>query len=151
MQAITDQCRRAAVQVGDLALEQEMDVTIARDVAGTAGARSHGAQRLLHRSEDGRVLTHAEVVVRTPNGHLGADAVIKGTRKTTATPLEIGKDAIAPLGKQPLQALFEKAFVVHHDCTRLTLSVAPKVQSALRNATRSVFCCSVKSRSKRRL
>jgi len=46
------------------------------------------------------VLTHAEIVVRAPYGDLGADAVIEGARKAAAAPLEIGKDAIPPLGAQ---------------------------------------------------
>jgi hypothetical protein len=37
------------------------------------------------------VLAHAEIVVRAPDGDLGADPVIKGARKAAAASLEIGK------------------------------------------------------------
>jgi len=39
--------------------------------------------------------------------------MIKGARKPAAAPLEIGEDAVPPLGAQRLQALFEEAVVVH--------------------------------------
>src|SRR5438132_1149327 len=44
---------------------------------------------------------------------LGTDPVIEGARKTPATPLEIGKDAIPPLGVQRAEALSEEALVIH--------------------------------------
>jgi hypothetical protein len=76
------------VQIGDLVLEQEMEMIIAGDVAGDAGA--HRAQRLRHRHQHRRVLAHAEIVVRAPDGDLGADAVMEGSREISAAPLEIG-------------------------------------------------------------
>jgi len=59
------------------------------------------------------VLPHAEIVVRAPDGHLGADAVVEGPRKPPASPLEIGKDAVPPLGAQRVEALSEEALVIH--------------------------------------
>ena len=59
------------------------------------------------------MLAHAEIVVRAPHRNLGADAVIKGARKAPAAPFKIGKDAVPALGAQPIQALFEKGFVIH--------------------------------------
>jgi hypothetical protein len=65
---------------------------------------------LLRCFEDRRALPHAEIVVRAPDGDFGTDAVIEGPRKAAATPLEIGKEAIAsfapqltelPLAKRP--------------------------------------------------
>jgi hypothetical protein len=53
------------------------------------------------------VLAHAEIVVRAPHRDLGADAVVEGARKAPAAPLEIGKDAIPPLGVQRVEALSE--------------------------------------------
>ena len=58
-----DQCRLAAVQIGDLAFEQQVQVIVTGDVAGAPRTRTHGPQRLLHRREDCGVLAHAEVVV----------------------------------------------------------------------------------------
>jgi hypothetical protein len=70
-------------------------------------------QRLLHCRQHRRVLTHDEIIVRAPHGDLGADPVIEGARKAAAAPLEIGEDAIPPLGAQRAEALSEKALVIH--------------------------------------
>ena len=59
------------------------------------------------------MLAHAEIVVRAPHRHLGADAVVKGARKAAAAPLEIGEGAVPPLGAQRIEALFEDALVIH--------------------------------------
>src|SRR5882762_7633517 len=90
-----------------------MHMAVAGDVARAAGPRADGAQRLLHRGKHRRMLAHAEIVVRAPDGDLGADAVIEGARKAAAAPLEIGKDAIPPLGAQRTEALVEEALVIH--------------------------------------
>jgi hypothetical protein len=39
--------------------------------------------------------------------------VIEGARKAAAAPLEIGKDAIPPLGVQRTEALSEETLVIH--------------------------------------
>jgi len=95
------------VQVGELVFEQQMHMVVARDVARPAGAGADRPQRFLHRCEDRRVLPHAEIIIGAPDRHLGADPVIEGAREVAAAPLEIGEDAVPPLGAQPIQALFE--------------------------------------------
>src|SRR6266446_1408995 len=86
---------------------------VARDVAGSAGPRTHFPQRLFHRRQHRRMLPHAKVIVGAPDGDLGPDPMIEGARKATATPLEIGKDAVAPFRAQRVEALTEEGFVVH--------------------------------------
>src|ERR1700730_5419734 len=108
-----DQRRLAAVQIGELALQQQMHMVVARDIARAAGTGADCAQGLLYRSQDRRMLPHAEIVVRTPHRDLGADAVIIGARKAAAAPLEIGEHAVPPLGAQRVEALFEVALVIH--------------------------------------
>jgi hypothetical protein len=108
-----DQRRLALVQFGELALEQEVQMAVSRDVARPAGAGADRPQRLFHRGEDCRVLSHAEIVVRAPDGDLGADPVIECPRKSAATPVEIGEDPIPSFGMQRTEALFEEAFVIH--------------------------------------
>ena len=44
------------------------------------------------------MLADAEIVVRAPDGDLGADPVIEGARKMVAAPIEVGGDAVAPVG-----------------------------------------------------
>src|SRR5215469_88879 len=90
-----------------------MHVAVAGDVAGAAGAGADREQRLLHRRQHRRVLAHAEIVVRAPHRHLGADPVIIGTREAAAAPLEIGKHTVPPLAAQHIKAQLKEAFVVH--------------------------------------
>jgi hypothetical protein len=61
------------------------------------------------------MLAHAEIVVRAPDGDLGADAVIEGAWKAAAAALEIGKDAVPPLGVQDTEAPSEEPLVIHAD------------------------------------
>jgi hypothetical protein len=103
-----DQRRVSLVQVGELALQQEMDMVVPRDIACAAGAGANRAQGLLHRRKDRPVLPHAEIVVRAPDGDFGTDAVIEGPRKAAATPLEIGKEAIASFAPQLTELPLEK-------------------------------------------
>ena len=114
-----------------------MEMVVARDVARPAGAGTHRPQRFLHRRQHRRVLAHAEIVVRAPDGDLGTDPVIKCARKLAATPLEVGEHAVASLSPQRLETLFEEPFVVHR---RRTLNTRHRAQSELRKAARSAFC-----------
>ena len=66
-----EQRRRLAVQVGELALQQHVVVGGAGDVAGAAGAGAAAVDRRVHRRQHRRVLAHAEIVVRAPDGDLG--------------------------------------------------------------------------------
>jgi hypothetical protein len=108
-----DQCCVAAVQIGELSLELEMHMAVAGDVARAAGTGADRLQCLLHRGQYRRVLAHPEIVVRAPDGDLGADPMIIGPRKPAATPLEIGKDAIASLAPQRAELPLEKTLVIH--------------------------------------
>src|SRR5712671_3397906 len=126
-----------------------MHMAVARDIAGAAGAGADRAQCLLHGREDGWMLPHAEIIVRAPHRHLGADAVVIGAREAPAAPLQIGEHAIPPLGARCLKALVEEAFVIHRQCASSIPGAATWVQSEFRNATRSAFSWSVKSMSKR--
>jgi hypothetical protein len=113
------------VQVGELALEQKMQMVVPGDVARPAGARADRPQSLFHRRQYRRVLPHAEIVVRAPNRHLGADAVIEGARVAPAVPLKIGEDAVPPLGAQHIKPLLEKAFVIHETYRGRSMLVTP--------------------------
>ena len=101
-----------------------MQMAVARDVAGSAGAGADRAQRLFHRREDRGMLPHAEIVVRAPHGDLGADAMIIGAREAAAAPLEVGKDAISPLGAQLTETRSEEALVIHPGPPLVTVTLA---------------------------
>ena len=62
------QRRFLAVQVGELALQLDVVVRGAGDVARAARAGADGVDRLVHGGDHGRVLAHAEIVVRAPDG-----------------------------------------------------------------------------------
>src|SRR4029077_19757406 len=109
---------------GELALEQQMHMAVARDVAGAAGAGADRLQCLLHRRQYRRVLAHAEIIVRAPHRDLGADAVIIGARKAAAAPFEIGEYAISPLGVQRVQTPSEEALVIHDGPPLVTVILA---------------------------
>ena len=101
------------MQIGQLAFEQQMDVAVAGNVAGAAGAGADRAKPLLHCGQHRRVLSHAEIVVRAPHRHLGADAVVESAGEAAAAPFEIGKDPISALGVQRIETLSEEALVIH--------------------------------------
>ena len=113
-----DQRRRAAVQICELAFEQHMGVAGSRDIAGAARAGARSAQFLRHGRQHGRVLPHAEIIVRAPHRDLGADAVIESAREAAAAPLEIGKDPVAALGVERVDARPEKTVEIHNRCYR---------------------------------
>ena len=91
--------RLLAVQVGELALEQHVVVVGAGDVAGAAGAGAAAVDRLVHGVEHGRVLAHAEIVVRAPDRDLAAAAVAieGGAGEVAGVALEVGEDPVAAL------------------------------------------------------
>ena len=64
------QGRGLGVQIGQLALQQNMQVGRAGDVARAAGAGAHGAYRGAGRVQAHRMLAHAEIVVRAPHRDL---------------------------------------------------------------------------------
>ena len=83
------QRRFLAVQVGELALEQHVVVVGAGDVARAAGAGAAAVERLVHGRDHLRMLAHAEIVVRAPDGDLAGGAVAHsawraGTRRPGA-------------------------------------------------------------------
>ncbi len=112
-----DQRRRLAVQIGQLALEQHVVMVGAGDVARAAGASARQIERCAHRLEHHRVLAHAEIIVRTPDGDLtgAAIAMVARQREIAGLALEIGEDAVAAFGLEVGQRLAEKAAVVHRE------------------------------------
>ena len=103
-----------AVQVGQLALELDVVVVGARDVAGAAGAGAAAVQRLVHGGDHRGVLAHAEIVVGAPDGDLLLlGPVVGGAGEAPGLALEIGEDAVAAFGPQRVEFGLEEAFIVH--------------------------------------
>ena len=103
------------VQVGQLALEQNMFVSGARNIPRASGPRAAAVERIMHRRKNFRMLSHAEVVVGAPDGDftLCILAGVLGLREIPAAALQISKDAIVPLVTQIVQTGAEIGLIVH--------------------------------------
>ena len=71
----------------------------------------------MHRRKHCGMLTHAEIVVRTPHGYFTGTAriVMLSARKSTCLALQICKYAIPPVAMKVVKLLAEISFVVHEE------------------------------------
>ena len=104
------------VQLGQRALEFDMVMRRAGNIAGPARARADIVERLLHRADHARALAHGEIIVRAPDRHVahfaGGDPVA-GARKAAPCAQQIGEDAIASLGPNPGHGRLEGFVIIH--------------------------------------
>jgi hypothetical protein len=86
-----------------------------RDIARAARTGAATIQRFMHGAQHIRVLTHAEIIIRAPNSHFTAHALImpSGARKLSTTPLEIGEDPVPAFTAKAIKLTLEKFFVIH--------------------------------------
>ena len=110
-----EQRRLLAMQIGQLPLQHQMVMRCARDVARAARTRAAGVDRVFHRLPDGGMLTHAEVVVGTPDrdffGGLGIMAPRLG--EGAALPLQFRENAIVAFLFQRIQLRCEHGIKIH--------------------------------------
>ena len=99
------QCGFLAVQVGQLALQFDVIVRRARDIARAAGAGAGRVEGFVHGRQHERVLGHSQVVVGAPHrdGARIAAGEVLGGRELTAVTANVGEHAVASLGFQRLQ------------------------------------------------
>src|SRR5882724_1823958 len=92
-----------AMQIRELGLELHQRPIRTRDVARPARARAHRARGDAHRFDHLRMLSHAEIVVRTPYDDipLAVRAIPERKGEPSRFAFQIGEDAIALL---PLQS-----------------------------------------------
>jgi hypothetical protein len=96
------------MQVRKLVLEQDMLAGIAGNVACSTSSGAYAINSLMHGSEYERMLTHAEVVVRTPDDDwLGPPWAIS-ERELPYSTLEFEKGSVASLCLQRVKATLEK-------------------------------------------
>ena len=109
------QRRLLAVEVGKLALEQDMVVVGAGDVARAAGAGAAFVQRLVHGRDHLGMLAHAEIVVRAPDGDFARllARIAQCPRKTAGAPLKIGENTVASFLVQAFQLFREERLEIH--------------------------------------
>src|ERR1700746_557046 len=102
------------MQLSQFPLQKHVIMICARDVAGSSGTRAAPLDRLVHRSQDLRMLAHTEIVVGTPNNHLTSMLpMMCGTREGTGVALEFREDSVASFTPQTIELLSEDTFVVH--------------------------------------
>src|SRR5206468_9162590 len=92
-------------------------MAVAADVARTARSGADLLQGLLHRGDHVRMLAHAEIVVRTPDGdRLGSVAAEAArVRETALRAQDVDEHAVAALLVKALDRGFEDAVVVQRD------------------------------------
>src|SRR5688572_33216416 len=102
-------------------------MAVAGNIAGAARSGTSRAGRVGHGCHHGRVLAHAEIIVRAPDDDLaGAVRVVPdGVRETAGEPLDVGEHAVAPLVLQGLDGVTKKGLVIH----RLTGREGPPARS----------------------
>ena len=109
---------RLAVQARELALEQDVQVRGAGDVARAAGAGAHAAHRLDRGVQHHRMLAHAQIVVGAPHRdrlRIGVGmGVARGARKRPRLTRQIAEHAVAALAPDPLHRALKDLLVVHH-------------------------------------
>ena len=111
-----------------------MIVGRARDIAGSAGAGSHGVNRLVHGLQHRRMLAHAEIVVGAPHRNL-ARAVCRymlSHRKEAAAAPQIRENAISTFSKKGLELLLEQYVEMHVDLSRVLPARMKSSHSAFR-------------------
>ena len=119
--------RLLAMQARKLALQLDMVMGIAADIAGAAGAGADLVQRFLHGGDHGRVLAHAQIVVRAPDGDrlraivagkaLGVGILALGAQ-------DIDEHAVAALDMKAVDRGSEDAVVIHGCSGRSSLARA---------------------------
>ena len=104
------------MQIGQLGLQPLVVNRGARDVARATRACPGRRQRLVHGSQNLRMLAHAEIVIATPDHDLARVAVGMMPRRLgelATLPLHINELAIATFVVQVLQGTIQGGFVGH--------------------------------------
>ena len=107
------------VEIGQLAFQQDVIVIGAGDISRASGAGAAALDRLMHGGQHDGVLAHPQVIVGAPDDDFlratsfCRQAVAQSAREASGEALEIGKNAIAPLGLQAGDHFAKALFMVH--------------------------------------
>jgi hypothetical protein len=93
------------------------------NVPRAAGAGSNAVEDFMHGPEHRRMLAHAEIIVGTPDSHSILQAMIKGLRKVTGAPFEVGKDPISVFPSDELETRLKELIEIHRVLRRLSMCV----------------------------
>ena len=103
--------------VGEFPLKLYVIVGVAADIAGSARAGSDIVQRFFHRYDYIGMLSHRQIIVRTPDGHrLRAVVMCETTRvrKRTLVAQNVDEYPIASFGMEPVNRLRKNLVVIHY-------------------------------------
>ena len=104
------------MKIGKFLLKLNVIMGVATNVARSARASTYIMQRVLHRSDHLRMLSHAEIIVRTPHRDILGSIMPGKTPRIGIRPFiaqDIYKNAIAPFGVKPVNRFFENSIVIH--------------------------------------
>ena len=85
----------------------------AGDVACSACAGSGSVQSVVHSGQNGRMLPHAQIVIRAPDGDIAIAVVTCRLRKSAAMTFQLGKLAVVPAVAEGVQLRREEILIVH--------------------------------------
>src|SRR5262252_6565822 len=102
------------MELSKFAFQQNAIVASARDISCAPGACPGSINCIVHSGKYRRVLTHAQVVVRTPDRDFGSQMIMKSPGKRAGSAYEIGKHSIAIFCPQSLQACLKESLEVIH-------------------------------------
>ena len=102
------------MQVGQFSFQHDVVMGRSRNIAGTACPAAHSVQGLRHRVDHFGVLSHAQIIVRTPDHDIARTIgpMMLRIGESTAFALDIGEDAIAPFGANRIDRLFEEGRII---------------------------------------
>ena len=118
-----------AVPVGQLALELDVIMGVAANIAGSARSRTDIMQSFFHRRDHIGMLAHRQIIVRAPDGYRLRTVVMRETArigKGTLVSQYVYKDPIAAFCMEPVNRLRKYLVVVHYvtkSCFKSVLAV----------------------------
>jgi hypothetical protein len=104
------------MQIGQLSLQLDMIMGVAADVARPAGSGANAVKRVLHSPHNGRMLAHAEIVVRAPDGDRLRPVVpgeALGVGILALGPQDVDEHAVTAFTVKAIDRGFEDAVVIH--------------------------------------
>lgn len=100
------------MQLGEGLLQSDSVLVVARDVTGTARARSVGIQCLVHGIQNLLVASHAEVVIGAPDSHTLFGRRSVGTRELLGETVDVVEIAVRLVLVLLLKLRIVKALVI---------------------------------------
>ena len=103
------------MQISQFPFQQDMIMVGTGNIARATGAGAHFVQGLMHGGQNFFVLSHAQIIIRAPDGNVLLSAIMISGRlgKFTGLTLQLGEDAIAPFTTKVRQSMGKQFIVIH--------------------------------------